>query len=167
MTGQTLVLKLTSIIRLLMDYPGGLSMLLGTAEPPSCVAINEIFESVRPCPEQTLGTDGFPMRVSGGGVGEFDGDRIINNEERFAAVIAQCGGWKHVNAITQEYKERYPVAWSVVIEYVCWPKSRVDKADYETISERCGVSRPTVSRIISNFAQELATVIINSWAYRR
>ena len=168
MTGQSLILKLASIIKLLMDYPGGLSMLLGITPPPSCAAIEEMFESVRYNPEQTLGLDGFPMRVSGGNViKEFDGDIRINNEERFNSVIASCGGWEHVNNVMREWVERYPRAWSVIIDHLCWSKSRVDNMNLDAIAEKNQLSRNSVNRILNDFPQELATAILKVPALKR
>ena len=153
MSGYEVIQRLAAIIKLLADYPQGLSMLTGSVPPPSAKDINIIIESIRPTAE--------PTRTSGG-TNEPEADRLLDTEELFNSVIERVGGWRHINESVCEWKKVYPKAWRVVTDNVRFSRSRVDGVNYDFIARRNHLCRDTVYRIINNFPQELAVAIMNT-----
>ena len=153
MSGHEVTQQLAAIIKLLTDYPQGLSMLTGSVPPPSARDINIIIESVRPASE--------PVHTSGG-TSELEADRLLDTEDAFNRIIERVGGWGHINESVREWIKVYPKAWRVVADNVRFAKSRVDGVNYDFIARRNHLCRDTVYRIINNFPQELAIAIMNT-----
>jgi hypothetical protein len=160
--GCGLVGQLASAIRLLADYPQGLSMLLGSVPPPSCAQICEMLETARQPEAPTLDPAGFAMRVSGGAATPLPADRRIDSEDRFNRVIERAGGWPHVNEVARGWAKRYARAWGVIVDVSRLTKSRVDDVSVASIADSSQVGRKSVYRIIRHFPQELAVAILNT-----
>ena len=162
MAGYGLIEQLTSVIRLIMDYPQGLSILMGTVPPPSGADICGLLETVRPPSGPVLDRHGFPLRPGGGPDFVPEADRMIDSAERFNRIIARAGGWGHINYVVRDWAKIYLKAWGVVVDHVRWAKSRIDSVTVGTLADAHELSRNTVYRIIQNFPQELATAVINT-----
>jgi hypothetical protein len=159
-----LIAQLTSAIRLVTEYPQGLSMLLGTVPPPGCEEIGEMLDCVR-CPsEPTLDPAGYPIRVCGGRV-FIEADTRIDNAEIFDRVIERAGGWAHINKVVAEWRKHYPRKWAIVADYVTWVKGNfknIDGSQLDYVANRYGVGRNTVSKEAQCFPQRMATAILNA-----
>jgi hypothetical protein len=156
-----LIRQVTAIIRLVRDYPQGLSILLGTVPPPTSEDICEMLNSVRPPLEPALDAEGNPLRVDGGS--DFiEADMMLDTAEMFNSIVERAGGWPHINEVVREWKEKYPKSWAVMVDYVCWPESRVDGVSLASIADAQGLSRNIVPKIIQTFAQRIATAVLNT-----
>lgn len=162
MSGYGLIEQLTAVVKFLMDYPQGLSMLLGRVPPPSCEDIEAMIETARPASEQTLDLAGNPLRVDGGGTASFEADRRIDGEERWNRIIERAGGWEHIYTVTRDWTRCYPSSWAVIVDHVRTARSRVDFVTMEAIAKRHGVSHDWVCKTVQEFPQRLATYILNT-----
>jgi hypothetical protein len=160
MPGYRLIEQLTALIKLLVDYPQGLSMLLGSVPPPSCEDINAMLETSRPVYDPTLDPAGMPLRVDGGAPEVSEADRMIDSEERFNRIVERAGGWEHVNEVTRDRMRMYPVEWQVVKDNARWGPSRVDGVSLERLAELNGLCRDTAHRMIHDYPQRLATSVL-------
>lgn len=163
MSGARLIIQLTCVIRLMLEYPQGLSMLIGTVDGPACEDIAEMIETIREPREMLTDPAGRPLSVAGG-KRALPPDCMIDNEERFNRIVRRVGGWGHVHAVTRDWRRQYPVSWAVIIDYARWSpeKSRIDNVTLDDIADRHKMSRATFYRIIRRFPQELATAIMNT-----
>jgi hypothetical protein len=159
-----LIVQLTSAIRLIAEYPQGLSMLLGTVPPPGCEEINEMLDTVRYPQEPTLDPSGYPVRVDGGG--DFiEPEAWIDNAAMFDRIIERAGGWKKINTVTLGWSRLYPKYWRIVIDRAAWMAScpgRLDGRVLKKIADKNRVSESTVSKTMSLFPRRLATAILNT-----
>jgi hypothetical protein len=159
--GEELIKQLTSVIRIVRDYPQGLSILLGTAPPPTCEEICEMLNTARPPSEPTLDMDGNLLRVDGGG--DFiEADIMLDSADMFNRVIDHSGGWPHINEVVRGWKERYPKSWAVIVDYVCWPESRVDGVSLASLADSNEISKNSMHKIIQSFPQRIATTVLNT-----
>jgi len=164
MSRYRLAEKLTSIIRLLVDYPQGLSILLGGAPPLSCDEINEMFETIRPPCEPTLDQAGCFLRVDGG-ADHIEADMMIDSADSFNRVIGCSGGWAHINAVTRGWKAHYPLRWGILVDYVVWAgrgASRIDGSQVKKVAGKFHVSHTTVVQTAQEFPRRIATAILTS-----
>ncbi|MDR3280959.1 MAG: hypothetical protein LBT23_10635 [Synergistaceae bacterium] len=159
MSRYGLIEQLTSIILLLRDYPQGLSILLGSLPPPTCEDISEIIETVRRSPEPTLDPSGQPLRVDGG-FDYIEADALIDCEERFNRIVESSGGWEHINEVTRGWAKKYKKEWSVIADYVRWPKSKIDGISLIQLASEHQISRTSVYAIIEDFPQNLSVAIM-------
>jgi hypothetical protein len=159
-----LVEQLTSAIRLVTEYPQGLSMLLGAVPPPGCDEICEMLESVRrPC-GPTLDPAGRPVRV-GGGRDLAEADARLDSAGMFDRVIERAGGWKKINTVTRGWAGNYPKYWRIVADHAAWMHSspgRLDGRVLKKIADRNMVCESVVSKTVSLFPQRLATAVLNT-----
>lgn len=160
MSGYGLIEQLTAVIKYLMDYPQGLSMLLGRVPPPSCEDIEAMIETARRAAEQTLDKAGDPMRVDGGAPEVSEADRLLDSEDRWNRIIERAGGWEHIYEVVEGWRTRYPTLWKTIIEYKRYSKSRFDDISYRTIADELGINRDVVKKTIKDFPQRLATAIL-------
>jgi hypothetical protein len=159
-----LIVQLTSAIRLVAEYPQGLSMLLGTEPPPGCEEIGEMLDCVRYPSEPTLDPAGYPIRVCGGR-NFIEADTRIDNAEIFDRVIERAGGWGKINAVTSGWSKLYPKYWRIVIDHAVWMNScpgRLDGRILKKIADKNRVCECVVSKTWSLFPQRLATAILNT-----
>lgn len=161
-SGYGLIEQLTAIIKYLMDYPQGLSMLLGIVPPPSCEDIEAMLGTARRASEPTLDPAGNPLRVDGGGAASFEADRRIDGEERWNRIIERAGGWKHIYYVTRDWKKCYPARWAFIMDCVRTERSRVDGVTFEALIKRHGMGRDWAYRAIQEFPQRLAAYILNT-----
>jgi hypothetical protein len=159
-----LIEQLTSAIRLITEYPRGLSMLLGTVPPPGCEEINEMLETVRPPSGQVLDPAGNPIRISGG-EDFIEADARIDGAEMFDRIIGRAGGWAHINESVAGWKEHHPRKWAIFADYVIWVNGTVkniDGSQLKRVADKHGVGHNTVSKVAQEFPQYLATAILYS-----
>ena len=157
-TDYRLFEQLDAIIQMLMDYPKGLSMLLGRVPPPTTEEINEMILLFTPV-SSPLG-----VRVEGG-VRLPQAERLIYTEQAFSAVIAEVGGWSHINEVARGYIKVYPNAWNIVTDHIRWVKTKITRVDglsLKKVAEANGCSVETVRNTINSFPQELAQAILAS-----
>jgi hypothetical protein len=161
-----LIEQLTSAIRLVTEYPQGLSMLLGAVPPPGCDEICEMLESVRrPC-GPTLDPAGLPLRVDGGRA-FVEADARLDGAAVFDRVIGRAGGWKKINTVTQGWAGNYPKHWRIVADHAAWIHSspgRLDGRVLQKIAVKNRVCESAVSRTVNLFPQRLATAVLNTIA---
>lgn len=153
MRGYALLRALKEVIRLLLDYPQGLSVLIGSVDPPDAVELYSIWQMLRSSNDNTR------VKTSRGAQAA---DIMIDKAESFNIVVNNSGGWEHINAITQEYRKRYATTWQIITRAVSLPASRIDGATYDEIAENSGVSRGTVLKVIGRFPYDLAAAILNT-----
>ena len=161
-SGYGLIKQLAAVVKYLMDYPQGLSMLLGRVPPPSCEDIEAMIETARPVSEQTLDKAGNPMRVDGGAPEVSEADRLLDSEDRWNRIIERAGGWEHIYAVTRDWTRCYPSSWAVIVDHVRTARSRVDFVTVEAIAKRHGVSHDWVCKTVQEFPHRLATYILNT-----
>jgi hypothetical protein len=164
MSGYGLIEQLTCVIRLVTEYPQGLSMLLGSVPPPGCEAVNEMLESVRHSPEPTLDPAGNILRV-GGGKDYIAAESMVDSEERFNRIIERAGGWEKINEVTREWKKFFPVRWAILVDYGAWVKNSVGNLDgsvLDKVARKNAVGRETVKRVAQLFPQTLAIAILKT-----
>lgn len=162
MSGCGLIEQLAAVVKYLMDYPQGLSVLLGTVPPPSCEAIAEMLESARPVSEPILDPKGNLMRVDGGEAVVAEADWRIDSEERWNLIIERAGGWEHIYAVMRDWKKCYPARWKFIMDYIRTERSRVDGVSFDSLIQRHGVGRDWAYKVIQEFPQRLATYILNT-----
>jgi hypothetical protein len=145
-----------------MDYPQGLSILLGTVPPPTIEEISEMLDMVRQPTEPTLDPAGNFLRVDGGS--DFiEADAMLDNADRFNRVVERSGGWEKINEVMRGWVELYPSRWTILVDYVVWVRNRAGNLDGSIlykIAAKHSVSHDTVSRIGQTFPQMLATAIM-------
>jgi hypothetical protein len=164
MSRYGLVEQLTSIIKLLTDFPQGLEILLGNVPPPSCEDINVMLESVRPPIEPTRDSAGMPLRVDGGKV-IFAPDQMIDSEERYNRVVVHVGGWAHINEVTRGWRTVFPQRWKILSDYLVWvgaSSTRIDTSRLDKVASKHLVSRDSVLHIAQIFPQELSIAILKA-----
>jgi hypothetical protein len=161
---QELIRQLTSVIRIVRDYPRGLSILLGNVPPPTSEEICEMLDTARPPSEPTLDAAGNPLRVDGGS--DFiEADFMLDSADMFNRVIERAGGWEKINEATRGWKKFYPMRWAILVDYVMWIKNPVGNLDgpmLKKVADKHLVSRDTVKRAAQMFPQTLATAILNA-----
>ena len=150
--------QLASIIRMLMQYPRGLSILLGREAPPSTSKeINDMIVSFTPAPEPIGRVDGgqsIPLA-----------ERLIYTEETFRRVISECGGWKHIAGVVCGWMRMYPNNWAIIKDHVAWVEaasSRIDGSILDKLAKYHGCSTDTINRMVNKFPIELAEAILRS-----
>lgn len=162
MSGYGLIEQLTAVIKYLIYYPQGLSMLLGTVPPPSCEDIEAMLETARPVDEPTFDAAGYPLHVDGNGPVLFEADRLVDSEDRWNRIIARVGGWRHICSVVNDWKKCYPSAWALIVDDIRMERSRVDYVTLATIAKRHGVSYDWAYKTIQEFPQRLATYVLNT-----
>lgn len=159
-SGYGLIEQLTAVVKYLMDYPQGLSMLLGRVPPPSCEDIEAMIETARRAAEKTLDKAGNPMRVDGGAPEVSEADRLLDSEDRWNRIIERAGGWEHIYEVVRDWKKCYPARWAFIADCIRTERSRVDGVCFDSIIQRHGVGRDWAYRTIQEFPQRLATYIL-------
>jgi hypothetical protein len=150
--------QMEAIIQMLTSYPKGLSILLGRVLPPESEQINEMILMFAPA-----GAD-LGMRVDGGAPIP-QAERVIYTEQTFSAVIADVGGWQHINEVSRGFMKVYPNTWNIVTDHTRWVKTKITRADgssLKKVAEANGVSVETVRNTINLFPKELARAILAS-----
>jgi hypothetical protein len=158
---QELIRQLTSVIRIVRDYSQGLSILLGTVPPPTSEQICEMLNTARIPSEPTLDAEGNLLRVDGG-CDFIEADVMLDSADMFNSVIERAGGWPHINEVVREWKERYSKSWVVIVDYVCWPESRVDGVSLESMAGAHELSKNSAYKVIQSFPQRIATAVLNT-----
>jgi hypothetical protein len=83
--------------------------------------------------------------------------------EVFNDIIEQAGGWPHVVEAAREWIKKNPARWAIIVDFICWAKpnrSRIDGSPSGRVTQKHGISRATLWRIMKNFPGELAEMII-------
>jgi hypothetical protein len=150
-------------MRIVVDSPQGLPILLGEVPPPQSEEVIEMLNACRPPSSPTLDSTGQPLRVDGGQ--DFtEPELFINTVEKFEGVIERAGGWKKINAVTKEWTRNFPTKWNILVDAVVWARlspSRLDGSMIDKISSKYGVTRKVIGEIVQIFPQEISTAILN------
>lgn len=151
MTGWDLIDELERVIRLILEYPQGLSILLGSAEVPKSSAIVQAFPPAH--------FDNLGIR------GQFtaEAERITMAASRIDEIIKAAGGWQHITECVQDWKKGHGSDWSMVamhISYIRSNKRSLDGPTLERIADMFGVSKKRVCKARKNFAGTLADFIL-------
>jgi hypothetical protein len=150
--------QLAAIIQMLMAYPKGLSILLGRVAPPTSEQIIEMILAFSPA-SADLG-----VRVDGG-LNTPLAERLIYTEQTFFMIIADIGGWKHINDVTREYMALFPNTWAIIMDHTRWVRTkttRIDGSSLKKVADAHGCSIETVRHHINSFPCELARAILAS-----
>jgi hypothetical protein len=150
--------QLKAIIEMLVAYPKGLSILLGRVSPPTTEQINEMILMFEPAGPE------IGVRVEGGKMIP-KAERLIYTEQAFSAVIAETGGWPHINEVARGFMKAFPNTWHIVSSHTRWVKTKITRMDGSTmrkVAEINGCSIEGVRNTINSFPLELAKSILNS-----
>jgi hypothetical protein len=150
--------QLEAIIQMTIAYPMGLNMLLGRTAPPTTEQINEMILMFTPA-----GAD-LGVRVDAGDVLP-RAERLIYTEQSFSVIIAETGGWRHINEVARGYMKLYPNTWNIVADHARWVKTKITRTDGSSlrkVADANGCSIETVRNTINSFPLELARAIIAS-----
>lgn len=161
MTESSLMLQLACVIKLMTEYPQGLSMLAGATEGPTSEDIFSMVETIRFPDEPATDMAGLPMMIYSGRK-SFQADKIIDSEDHFLRIIERVGGWEHINSVVNDWKKMFPLTWKAVVNYARWEPSRVDGVTLDKIADYSLMSRTTFYRLIRNFPRDLARAILNT-----
>jgi hypothetical protein len=157
-TDYRLFEQLEAVIQMLIASPKGLSILLGRTPPPTTEQIGEMIMAF-----SSTSCD-LGVRVDGGLVIP-QAERLIYTEQSFNAIIAEVGGWKHINAVAKGYMKLYPNAWAIVMNHTRWVRtkiSRIDGSSLKKVADAYQCSVETVRNTINSFPRELARAILAS-----
>lgn len=155
MGGYTLLQMLTGVIRLLADYPQGLSILAGSVQPPDTEELYSLWKAVKAPPVAIEG--GFRQRRLYKKTDiELEGAETINR------IIRHSGGWRHIYRAVQNWQTEFKGTWEAVSLLIVHKTSVLDSVNYDRIAQKCHVSRRTISRIIDRFPRDLAAAILNT-----
>jgi hypothetical protein len=120
-----------------------------------------MLDTARPPSEPTLDASGNPLRVDGGS--DFiEADVMLDSADTFNRVIESAGGWPHINEVVLEWKGKYPKSWAVIVDYVCWPESRIDGMTLKSMADSHELSKNSAYKIIQDFPQRIAIAVLNA-----
>ena len=89
--------------------------------------------------------------------------RLLENEEKIAAIVEAAGGWPHINQVCREWSVLCNATWKIVVDYWLWgtmQDSRIDGSKLKYIAHKHGVCQDTVWRRGKDFAGTLAAAIL-------
>ena len=155
---STSLAQLTAVITLILECPGGLNILTGKLEPPTAEELYQIVESCKR-PVEALG-----MKIDKGGSSPL-AETVTLLADTFEGIVERFGGWVHIIETTKQWAMMNVPSWRLVIDYHCWVKgyrSRIDGSMVDKISERHGVTPPTLYRLVRRFPGELANSIMRT-----
>ncbi len=147
--------KALSIVSLLLEYPGGLQILLGEKPPPDTQETYYIFESC------TQYSHHLGVRISGG--------RHLPIAERMAVIfdifnsaVNDLGGWKAVTDGTNEMKRAYSSRWEIIKDYYSTDSVDLQRIDMTTIDKlvtKYKKTRNMIRLLVKEFPETLSRKI--------
>jgi hypothetical protein len=142
---------LERVIRLMLLYPQGLSILLGHVSPPSSLELLSAF------PAKSFDSMGIHA-----GRQPYE-ERVTELSSWIDDVIRQSGGWGHINQSVRLWQHEHKETWNMVAEHIRNVKSRRGYAEERAlrqIANKYCVSVKTVTRRRRQFAGLLAGSIL-------
>jgi beta-galactosidase GanA len=149
-----LISELERVINLILAYPQGLSVLLGTVPPPSAMDIVLAFPS-RSC-------DNLGIRAAS----LTEQERIVEAADRIENIISMAGGWEHITRTIYDWRKSNSADWSLVVDHIRHVKHSGHRwlggAKLNKIAESYKCSERTASKKRRLFAGVLAEYILSS-----
>jgi hypothetical protein len=145
------------VLDLLLNYPQGLSMLLGAIPLPSAMDIVLTFPARAP---ENLGIRNKYLRPIP------EQERIVEAADRIDNIIGESGGWEHITRTIRDWAAKNNEDWSLMVDYIRHVRRSgyrwIGGAKLRRIAEVYGNSERTVRRKRRLFARELAEYILLS-----
>ena len=153
MTANTLIADLERVIRLILLYPQGLSILLGHVSPPSPL---ELLSAFPPRAYESLGIHSSHMPHE---------ERVTELSCWIDETIRKAGGWPHICQSVKLWRHEHLDTWHMVAEHIRNVKSRKGYAEWSALRQialKYCVSEKTVTRRRRQLAGMLADFILNN-----
>jgi hypothetical protein len=148
---QALLHGLERVIRLMLLYPQGLSILLGHVPPPSSLVLLSAFP---PKAFDSMGIHSSRRPYE---------ERVTEMSAWIDDVIRQSGGWGHICHCVRLWQHEHPGTWNMVAEHIrnVRPRSgRSEERALRQIADKYCVSVKTVTRRRRQFAGLLAASVL-------
>jgi hypothetical protein len=153
LTARDLLDGLERVIRLILGYPQGLSVLLGHVEPPSALELLSVF------PPKAY--DRLGIRCAARPYEE----RVVEMSAWIDEVIGRSGGWEHIAQCVRDWKRMHPGDWDMMADHVRAVRPRrkwQGKSALRAIADAYRVDIRTVIRKYRAFPGILAEFILYS-----
>ncbi|MDR1514076.1 MAG: hypothetical protein LBS45_00140 [Synergistaceae bacterium] len=153
MTSIDLLEGLERVIRLILLYPQGLSILLGHVSPPSSL---ELLSAFPPKAFDSLGIHCSQRPYE---------ERITEMSAWIDDVIRQSGGWPHICQSVRDWKRMHLGDWDMMADHIraVRPRQRwIGKSALRVIAEAYKVDIKMILRKRRAFAGVLAEFILYS-----
>jgi hypothetical protein len=152
LTGHQLIDDLERVLKLILAYPQGLSILLGRVSPPLSLSLLSAF------PARTYDSMGIHSSQR-----PYE-ERLTEMSAWVDGVIEQAGGWEHITRCVRLWRNEHRDTWNMVAEHMrnVAPRSGFAEARaLRQIADKYGVSERTVSRRRRLFARLLAGSVLD------
>ena len=146
-----LISDLERVIRLILLYPQGLSILLGHVSPPSPL---ELLAAFPPRAYESLGIHSSHMPHE---------ERVTELSCRIDETIRKAGGWAHICQSVRDWKRMHPGDWDMMADHVRAvrpSKQWINRSALQAIADVYGVDPRTVTRKRRAFPGILAEFIL-------
>jgi hypothetical protein len=147
-----IVADLEYVIKLILLYPQGLSILLGQIAPPESLALVQAF------PGRVFDNFGIRGRI------QSQEERIIEAADRIDDIIRRAGGWGHIVASIQIWRQENPTDWSLMAAHISWVRRGqrwIGRAKLRKLAENYECSEHTITRKRRLFPGVLADYILH------
>jgi hypothetical protein len=144
---------LERVIRLVLLYPQGLSILLGHVPPPPSL------ELLSASPAKSFDSMGIHASLR-----PYE-ERITELSSWIDGVVRQSGGWAHINQSVRDWKRMHPGDWDMVADHIRAVRPRrkwLGKPDLRLIADTYRVDTKTILRKRRAFPGILAEFILYS-----
>ncbi|MDR0615922.1 MAG: hypothetical protein LBG29_03850 [Synergistaceae bacterium] len=151
MTYNALIYDLERVIRLILRYPQGLSILLGAVPPPASMDIVDAF------PGRAFDSLG----IRGGRRPQ--AERRVEAADRIDDTIRKAGGWGHIVSAVCQWKKENPDDWSMMAAHISWfghGQRWISRAKLSKLAAGYGCSERTISRKRNAFPGVIADYIL-------
>jgi hypothetical protein len=151
MAEYTLIGELERVIRMILAYPQGLSVLLGEIPAMSAMEIVEMF------PDRAF--DSLGIRGGRRPLAE----KRVEAADRIDGIIRRAGGWPHIARSVRMWRHENLSDWNMIGEHIRSVRRNrrwVSRAKLLDIADKYRVSAKTVTRKRQLFAGMLAEYIL-------
>jgi hypothetical protein len=150
-TPYSLIAELERVIKLILTYPQGLSILLGYVSPPSSIEIVEMF------PGRVF--DNLGIR----GGRRPQAELRLEAADRIDDIIRRAGGWAHIIRSVRNWKAENPEDWSMMATHISWfghAQRWISRTKLKRLADGYGCSETTIKRKRHAFPGILADYIL-------
>jgi hypothetical protein len=148
---QNLLNGLERVIRLILLYPRGLSILLGAAPPPSALELISAF------PARTYDSMGIHSSQR-----PYE-EQVTELSCWMDETVRQAGGWGHITQSVRDWKRMHPGDWDMIADHIraVRPRQRwLNKTALQQIADLYRVDARTIQRKRRVFPAILADFIL-------
>lgn len=151
MTGYDLIDELERVINLILAYPRGLSILLGTVEAPTS------GEIVRAFPPRQIDN----MGIRGNAIPE--AERNAMAASRIDEIIKEAGGWEHITSAISDWSQEHEDEWRLMVDHISGVRKNrrwISGSALERLAYKYQTTKERICKMRRHFAGMLADYIL-------